>query len=715
MSLTFYSKEEDNNREESVDNYKKIFIEYEKKLPSLSEALKQMFQNSNLDTNLVNDLTDDIIDKCQKTIDKNYEQIKKKYDKISKDDAYIICAYTCESKKGQYSPYKLLNQNLVSDNRQNGIKNISKYLYIFLKSLRKLTRYYPTKTNKYLYRCIRFKVNLSKDPFNDKMVPYITGNKKTFWGFTSTSMNPNITYNFLKDEKSLKTGTIFILGGDVWGYDITLFNYYGEKEILLEPERKFIIDNVLPPLNELINVTCKILKTPLILKDEIKESNYNNESEIHDNIDDIEISKYIATIETEIKINDNPKYISGMGLLCNIPIKNIKALITYQHILNLDFLNKAKKLSICIDEKEIDINMKRNRYKYTNKELDITIIEILKEDNINYFIEIDKFISSKNHINENILCIPFNNMKKIEIIENKITDKVNNNYIYSNNLVNEGILIFKNNFKLLGLIKADKNSEIIPMNIIIDKINFIKCKLEIKKDDLGKKTQIINNTNILYFKNEEIEKEVNIIINGEILSNMLTYQFNEEGLYNIYIISYNNLTNMSYMFCECKCLKDINFSSFNTKQVKNMSYMFYECESLTKLDLSTLNTNQVEDMSFMFMSCSSLQEINLSSFNTYKTKYMQNMFCYCESLKEINLSSFNTSNLTDMRSLFSQCKSLKEINLFSFNTSRVTLMSNLFGNCFSLIELNISSFDTSEVTDMSSMFNGCHALKQSFK
>ena len=217
----------------------------------------------------------------------------------------------------------------MSDNRQNGIKNISKYLYIFLKSLRKLTRYYPTKINKYLYRCIRFKVNLSKDPFNDKMVPYITGNKKTFWGFTSTSMNPNLTYNFLKDEKSLKAGTIFILGGDVWGYDITLFNYYGEKEILLEPERKFIIDNVLPPLNEIINVTCKILKTPLILKDEIKESNYNNESEINDNI---EISKYIVTIETEIKINDNPKYISGMGLLCNIPIKNIKALITYQHI-----------------------------------------------------------------------------------------------------------------------------------------------------------------------------------------------------------------------------------------------------------------------------------------------------------------------------------------------------------------------------------------------
>ena len=86
------------------------------------------------------------------------------------------------------------------------------------------------------------------------MVRYITGNKKTFWGFTSTSTNPNTTYNFLQDENSLKAGTIFTLGGDVWGYDITLFNYYGEKEILLEPERKFIIDNVLPPLNEIISL-----------------------------------------------------------------------------------------------------------------------------------------------------------------------------------------------------------------------------------------------------------------------------------------------------------------------------------------------------------------------------------------------------------------------------------------------------------------------------
>ena len=276
MSLIYYSEEEDNNKEESINKYKDLFLDYEKKLPTLSEALNQMFQSSNLDEQKCNELTNDILDKCKEVINNNFDKIKEKYNEISKEDAYIISSYTCESKQKKYSPYRLLNSNLVSDNRKKGIKNICKYLYIFLKSLRKLTRYYPKAPNKYLYRCIENKVSIAKDPFNDKLVPYIIGNKKTFWGFTSTSSNPKTTYNFLKEEEKIKVGTLFILGGDIWGYDITLFNYFGEEEILLEPEKKFIIDNVLPPLNEVINVSCTLLETPLILdkNKEIIESDF---------------------------------------------------------------------------------------------------------------------------------------------------------------------------------------------------------------------------------------------------------------------------------------------------------------------------------------------------------------------------------------------------------------------------------------------------------
>ena len=78
----------------------------------------------------------------EKVIDKNLGKIKNKYPNITNEDIQIISSYTCESKDENLSPYKLLNKNLVSENRKQGIQKISKYLFIFLNSLRKLERYY---------------------------------------------------------------------------------------------------------------------------------------------------------------------------------------------------------------------------------------------------------------------------------------------------------------------------------------------------------------------------------------------------------------------------------------------------------------------------------------------------------------------------------------------------------------------------------------------
>ena len=319
MSLNFYCKEEDNNREESINRYKNIFTNYEKNIPSLSEALTQMFISSYLDKKKVDELNKDIITKCKVRIDPDFDLIKSKYENITKEDAYIICSYTCESIDREYSPYKILNKNLVSNNRQNGVNNISKYLYIFLAALRKLPRYYPE--NKMLYRCLTCKVNLSEN--NKEIVPYKIGNKKTFWGFTSTAPDPNMTYSFLKAKEQMKTGTIFSLSGDIWGYNIELFNFFHEKEILLEPERKFIVSNVLPPINEITNINCNILKTDLILSD---DNNLNSNIELSDpkeveNKDNINIIDYAIRFEMEIKLNENDKYTSGIGILCNIHSK----------------------------------------------------------------------------------------------------------------------------------------------------------------------------------------------------------------------------------------------------------------------------------------------------------------------------------------------------------------------------------------------------------
>ena len=159
MSLNFYCEDNECIREESVNVYKNLFSDYENNPPSLEEALYQMFTSSNLDDKTSKKFTKNILNNCKIDIDKKFTEIKKKYQNITKEDAYIICSYTCESEDRNYSPYRLLNQNLVKDNRQNGIRNISKYLYILLKALRKLPRYYP-KEKKYLYRCIAYKVCL---------------------------------------------------------------------------------------------------------------------------------------------------------------------------------------------------------------------------------------------------------------------------------------------------------------------------------------------------------------------------------------------------------------------------------------------------------------------------------------------------------------------------------------------------------------------------
>ena len=140
----------------------------------------------------------------------DFDLIKFKYNNITKtkEDDNIIYYYKYESEDGTKSPYTILNKNLVSNDRKNGVRNILKYLYIFLKALRKFPRYYPEK--KILYRWLTCLVNISQHNNNKNIVPYIIGNKKTFWGFTSTSPYPNVIY-FWKTVKKRKT--IFSLSG----------------------------------------------------------------------------------------------------------------------------------------------------------------------------------------------------------------------------------------------------------------------------------------------------------------------------------------------------------------------------------------------------------------------------------------------------------------------------------------------------------------------
>ena len=67
------------------------------------------------------------------------------------------------------------------------------------------------------------------------------------------------------------------------------------------------------------------------------------------------------------------------------------------------------------------------------------------------------------------------------------------------------------------------------MNIIINSINFIKCKYEVEEDEIGKDIQILNSKVFfnLEIKNKEILNKIILIIDGKKLSNILTYKFDK--------------------------------------------------------------------------------------------------------------------------------------------------------------------------------------------
>ena len=175
-----------------------------------------------------------------------------------------------------------------------------------------------------------------------------------------------------------------------------------------------------------------------------------------------------------------------------------------------------------------------------------------------------------------------------------------------------------------------------------------------------------------------------------------------------------NVTDMEYMFRECKNLSSLDLSKFNTANVKNMSSMFYGCNKLSSLTLSeSFNTANVEWMQSMFYGCNKLSSLDLSKFNTANVMLMNSMFSGCNNLSSLTLSkSFNTASVLDMASMFSDCYNLSSLDLSNFKTKNVRSMNNMFYGCSALQTIYVSyNFVTKKVNSGADMFKGCTKLK----
>ena len=100
------------------------------------------------------------------------------------------------------------------------------------------------------------------------------------------------------------------------------------------------------------------------------------------------------------------------------------------------------------NEKFYEIDLEKDRYKLTNKELDFTIIEILKEDNISNFLNIN---NEQYGLNEELFAYQYTGGVKLGFSFGYLLNKVNNLLTYDIGITKDSydsLLLLKKNQKL---------------------------------------------------------------------------------------------------------------------------------------------------------------------------------------------------------------------------------------------------------------------------
>ena len=138
--------------------------------------------------------------------------------------------------------------------------------------------------------------------------------------------------------------------------------------------------------------------------------------------------------------------------------------------------------------------------------------------------------------------------------------------------------------------------------------------------------------------------------------------------------------------------------------------MFKGLSDITKIDFSNFDTSNVKDMSNMFNNCGDLEEINMKGINTSSVTTMESMFQQCIKLKSLDLSDFDTSSVNNMKNFFSECRKLEFLDVSNFNTYKVEDMSGMFQCCEKILSIDISNFEMNEV-NINAMFKSCYKVK----
>ena len=362
----------------------------------------------------------------------------------------------------------------------------------------------------------------------------------------------------------------------------------------------------------------------------------------------------------KINIVDN----TATAFFCKIPYPDnnylIPVLITNNHIIDEIVLKKEKKLLILINNEKKEIELE-NRIKYTNKEYDITIIEIKEKDRIDNFLEIDNIKrSNESYIGESIYILNYSN-KQIKVSYGIIKEDNKENKNEFSSICNiekdssGGPILNLGNNRVIGIYKGkkeDNNNIGLFIKYGINKfLNFTRhfeylTKINLARENIeDKELKVIieNVSKIRTKKLKELYLDNNNISDIKILEKIKS---------EILDLSSNKISNINILdSINFKELKELYLYDNNISDIKVLEKAKFE--KLIKLDLGKnklLNINVLENVNFK-----ELKKLNLSHNDISDIKVLEKV--KFEKLEKLDLGN----NLIDKNKLSSIMKNFKFI------------------------------------------------------
>ena len=419
----------------------------------------------------------------------------------------------------------------------------------------------------------------------------------------------------------------------------------------------------------------------------------------------------------------------GTGFFTKIPFpdKNnlLSVFITNNHILNEKVLY-TKDIKIKLDikmetnKKEISLN---NRIKYTNKEYDITIIEIKEDDEIKNYLELDDIIiedlinnNNKNneYLEETIYIIqyPEGKLSVSYGILNNIYEvkKYNFNHKCSTKGGSSGSPILNINNKIIGIHiegYTNKSNKGTFLNYPIKEFTQLKYNdNEILLKEFNKKYNLnINNTKIkkldLSFYN----------LGNEVLKDLCKIEFKELKelcLFRNKISDIKVLENAKFEKLEILNLGSNEISDINILEKVN----FKELKELDLCDNKISDIKVLENVKFEKLEKLSLggEIIDIDILEKVNFKELKELFLYgnkisdikvlenvkFEKLEILNLSYNKISDINIFEKV--NFKELKGLYLFGNNITDIKVLEKV-----TFLKLKILQLDSNKISDINTL------------